>query len=178
MFKNIWFSVFCANKLLLSWVRPLETAGSALETNSWHQSPLPNQKAIPTHPVASGRPATQALYSQAQQGLKTERKKIKKTERERERQLLQVKTCFGECDVQTWHCHALQQHPMRLRPGTHYPHVTWAHVMLRVQLGYLTLTKAIAAAPFTVKNDTKHEILWNKNVSFFKLCFFLTVHLR
>jgi hypothetical protein len=22
-----------------------------------------------------------------------------------------------------------------LRPGTHYPHVTWAHVMLRVQLG-------------------------------------------
>jgi hypothetical protein len=26
-----------------------------------------------------------------------------------------------------------------LRPGTHYPHVTWAHVMLRVQLGYLTL---------------------------------------
>jgi hypothetical protein len=26
-----------------------------------------------------------------------------------------------------------------LRPGTHYPHVTWTHVMLRVQLGYLTL---------------------------------------
>jgi hypothetical protein len=23
----------------------------------------------------------------------------------------------------------------RLRPGTHYPHVTWTHVMLRVQLG-------------------------------------------
>ena len=22
-----------------------------------------------------------------------------------------------------------------IRPGTHYPHVTWAHVMLRVQLG-------------------------------------------
>jgi hypothetical protein len=22
-----------------------------------------------------------------------------------------------------------------LRPGTHYPHVTWAHVMLRLQLG-------------------------------------------
>jgi hypothetical protein len=28
---------------------------------------------------------------------------------------------------------------MLLRPGTHYPHVTWAYVMLRVQLGYLTL---------------------------------------
>jgi hypothetical protein len=26
-----------------------------------------------------------------------------------------------------------------LSRGTHYPHVTWAHVMLRVQLGYLTL---------------------------------------
>jgi hypothetical protein len=26
-----------------------------------------------------------------------------------------------------------------LKPRTHYPHVTWAHVMLRVQLGYLTL---------------------------------------
>jgi hypothetical protein len=26
-----------------------------------------------------------------------------------------------------------------LKPGTHYPHVTWAHVMLRVQLVYLTL---------------------------------------
>jgi hypothetical protein len=26
-----------------------------------------------------------------------------------------------------------------LKPGTHYPHVTWAHVMLRAQLGYLTL---------------------------------------
>jgi hypothetical protein len=25
------------------------------------------------------------------------------------------------------------------KPGTHYPHVTWAHVMLRVKLGYLTL---------------------------------------
>ena len=24
---------------------------------------------------------------------------------------------------------------MNIRPGTHYPHVTWAHVMLRVQLG-------------------------------------------
>jgi hypothetical protein len=23
-----------------------------------------------------------------------------------------------------------------VRPGTHYPHVTWAHVMLRVQLGF------------------------------------------
>jgi hypothetical protein len=30
----------------------------------------------------------------------------------------------------------------RLRPGTHYPHVTWAHAMLRVQLGYLTLNSA------------------------------------
>jgi hypothetical protein len=27
-----------------------------------------------------------------------------------------------------------------VKPGTHYPHVTWAHVMLRVQLGYLTLS--------------------------------------
>jgi hypothetical protein len=26
-----------------------------------------------------------------------------------------------------------------LKPGTHYPHVTWAHGMLRVQLGYVTL---------------------------------------
>jgi hypothetical protein len=26
-----------------------------------------------------------------------------------------------------------------IRLGTHYPHITWAHVMLRVQLGYLTL---------------------------------------
>jgi hypothetical protein len=26
-----------------------------------------------------------------------------------------------------------------IKPGTHYPHVTWAHAMLRVQLGYLTL---------------------------------------
>jgi hypothetical protein len=28
---------------------------------------------------------------------------------------------------------------LSLRPKTHYLHVTWAHVMLRVQLGYLTL---------------------------------------
>jgi hypothetical protein len=28
---------------------------------------------------------------------------------------------------------------VNIRPGTHYPHVTWAHVMLQVQLGYLTL---------------------------------------
>jgi hypothetical protein len=27
------------------------------------------------------------------------------------------------------------QWPRCLRPGTHYPHVTWAHVMLRLQLG-------------------------------------------
>jgi hypothetical protein len=26
-----------------------------------------------------------------------------------------------------------------VKPGTHYPHVTWARMMLRVQLGYLTL---------------------------------------
>jgi hypothetical protein len=26
-------------------------------------------------------------------------------------------------------------HQTTVRPGTHYPHVTWAHVMLRVQLG-------------------------------------------
>jgi hypothetical protein len=28
---------------------------------------------------------------------------------------------------------------MCVKPGTHYPHVTWAHAMLRVQLEYLTL---------------------------------------
>jgi hypothetical protein len=26
-----------------------------------------------------------------------------------------------------------------VKPGTYYPHVTWAHVMLRVQLAYVTL---------------------------------------
>jgi hypothetical protein len=28
---------------------------------------------------------------------------------------------------------------MNVRPGTHYPHVTWVHVMLRVQLGYFNI---------------------------------------
>jgi hypothetical protein len=27
----------------------------------------------------------------------------------------------------------------RLRPGAHYPHVTWAHVMLLVHLGYFNI---------------------------------------
>jgi len=35
-------------------------------------------------------------------------------------------------------CYVTQCHGLyvpSLRPGTHYPHVTWAHVMLRVRLG-------------------------------------------
>jgi hypothetical protein len=38
-------------------------------------------------------------------------------------------------DVELWSAHM----PARLLSRGHYPHVTWAHVMLRVQLGYLTL---------------------------------------
>jgi hypothetical protein len=33
----------------------------------------------------------------------------------------------------------MMQHPRRLNPGIHYPHVTWAHMMLRVHFGYLTM---------------------------------------
>jgi hypothetical protein len=36
-------------------------------------------------------------------------------------------------------CWAYHKCNKTLRPWTHYPHVTWTCVMLRVQLGYLTL---------------------------------------
>jgi hypothetical protein len=45
--------------------------------------------------------------------------------------------CSGTSAVAVIHSHL--RFVWNLRPGTHYPHVTWAPVILRVQLGYLTL---------------------------------------
>jgi hypothetical protein len=42
----------------------------------------------------------------------------------------------------------------RVKPGTHYPHVTFAHVMLRVQLGYLTLNAHTSVTLLTSRDLT------------------------
>jgi hypothetical protein len=44
-----------------------------------------------------------------------------------------------------------------IKPGTHYPHVTWAHVMLRVQLGYLTLNSWRTR---TLLSLCLHHVIW------------------
>jgi hypothetical protein len=48
-----------------------------------------------------------------------------------------------------------------VKPRTHYPHVTWARVVLRVQLGHLTLhsgswQKCESAPEFNVRRDVRH----------------------
>jgi hypothetical protein len=48
---------------------------------------------------------------------------------------------------------------MPIRPGTHYPHVTWAHVTLRVQLGYLTLNSGADSLLSTLL--TSRDLTWS-----------------
>jgi hypothetical protein len=48
-------------------------------------------------------------------------------------------TCFGRIRPSSGAARIKPAAYGILRPRTHYPHVTWARVMLRLQLGYLTL---------------------------------------
>jgi hypothetical protein len=47
-----------------------------------------------------------------------------------------------------------------LRPGTHYPHVTWAHAMLRVHLGYFNID-LLAQTHTSVTLLTSRDLTWN-----------------
>jgi hypothetical protein len=57
--------------------------------------------------------------------------------------LLVMCTCYPFCAISKCTYLPPRLSSVSVKPGTHYPHVTWAHVMLRVQLGYLTLNYGV-----------------------------------
>jgi hypothetical protein len=48
---------------------------------------------------------------------------------------------------------------VRVRPGTHCPHVTWAHGMLRVHLGYFNIEFWHTHTSVTLLNS--HDLTWS-----------------